>query len=290
MRRTSLLLVPIALVATIVVVAPPAFATPTVIIGVIYKSTPQYSLALDIYLPPGPGPFPAVVAVHGGGFSTPGSRSGQIATDAANLAGEGFVVYVPDYRASCNRKRPPPGYDPTWCGYKSPASADDIRSAVQWVRDNAATYQTDGARVGLLGVSTGGNLANLAGILGTPGQDRGDVVVSWSGDGDLTATPNASSRKYIGCDFSVCPDKWHAASPTSVVTVDSAPLYLSGSEFDTLVPFSVEQAEIQRYNDLGVQNQWHMLYGVQCHARTCVNKYPVIWTESVAWLHQWLGY
>ena len=109
MRRMSLVLVPITLAAAVTVVAPPAYAAPTVIIGVIYKSTPQYSLPLDIYLSPGPGPFPGVVAVHGGGFPTPGSRSGQIAADAASLAGEGFVVYVPDYRASCNRKRPPPG-------------------------------------------------------------------------------------------------------------------------------------------------------------------------------------
>ena len=50
---------------------------------VMVKTRDVVRLATDVYLPPWPGPFPAVVAVHGGGFPTPGSRTGQIATDAA---------------------------------------------------------------------------------------------------------------------------------------------------------------------------------------------------------------
>ena len=256
---------------------------------VLYSTpVPGTNTYLDVYEPDATGPFPGVVAVHGGGYRDGGNRKGQIALDASNLAAEGFVTYAIDYRSACNPRRPPPGTDPSLCGFTAPAPEHDIRTAIQWVRTNATTYDTDPTHVGVFGVSTGGTYANMATIDGTAGADRGDAVVAWSGEGDLTYQPDGSRAVYIGCAYTVCPKKWDKNSPTFVVQATSAPLYLSGGEYDPQVAFAVEKAEIDRYTSLSVPNQWHMLYGVKCHARGCVDVDPSIWTESVAWFHMWL--
>jgi acetyl esterase/lipase len=43
------------------------------------------------------------------------------------------------------------------------AAVDDVRNAIQWLRDNAKTFSIDPDRIALLGGSAGGHLVELIG-------------------------------------------------------------------------------------------------------------------------------
>jgi acetyl esterase/lipase len=260
----------------------------TAVTNIVYKSTPTIDVMLDAYTPPGPGPFPSVLIVHGRSWKN-GSRT-EFADIATDLANEGFVVYATDFRMPCNPNNLSPSYiDPDLCHYPFPTPTDDIGDAIAWVRQHGADYNGRTDKIGIVGSSTGGNEAMEVGVVGAKGGTRADVVVSWSGVGDLTIRqPKDKSREnYVGCSYTACPDQWVAASPARRVDPPDAPLYLSGSTNDKNDSAQDQQATIAAWSAAGVPNQRRVVAGT-CHARECVRRYPVIWDESVAWLHQWL--
>ena len=96
---------------------------------VAYGEVPGYRpLELDLYLPEVDGPAPVIVHVHGGGWRrgsrrTPLPRLGAGFYDS--LAGQGFAVAAIDYRLSGEARFPAP--------------LKDVRAAVGWVGDHAAS-------------------------------------------------------------------------------------------------------------------------------------------------------
>lgn len=99
----------------------------------------RVDLSARIYLPDGPGPFPAVVNVHGGAW-TSGDRLNNEAT-SRELAERGVVVFAIDFRM------------PPVAAYPEPVA--DINFAVRWVKANAIRYRTAPDRIGGLGFSSG---------------------------------------------------------------------------------------------------------------------------------------
>ncbi len=78
--------------------------------NVLYRVVGGVSIYLDVYEPPpGTGPFPILVLVHGGSFKT--GCKGEKAALAARLAGSGFVVFSIDYRTGCDPAKPPSDID-----------------------------------------------------------------------------------------------------------------------------------------------------------------------------------
>jgi acetyl esterase len=109
-------------------------------------------LFLDLHVPDGPGPFPAAILVHGGGFDE-GSKSTNVRPLFDVLANAGFAWFSIDYRLA------PEAHQPE-------ASAD-VESAIHWVKANAKTYHVDTSKIALIGESAGGYLVNYAGTHGT---------------------------------------------------------------------------------------------------------------------------
>lgn len=97
---------------------------------------------LDIYLPPGPGPHPFVVDIHGGAF-----KMGDKAMSAVSeqILAAGIAVVRINYRLT--------GTD-IW-----PAQLDDCLAAVAFLRAKGGDYGLDPARMALWGQSAGGFLA-----------------------------------------------------------------------------------------------------------------------------------
>jgi alpha-L-fucosidase 2 len=105
------------------------------------------ALALDAFVPAGEGPFPAVIIVHGGGF-TGGDRRHAVAPLREALSDGDFVWFSIDYRLAPTHK---PG-----------DASDDLDAAVRFVRHNARQFKVDPSRIALLGESAGGYLALMA--------------------------------------------------------------------------------------------------------------------------------
>ena len=110
---------------------------------------PAGELPIRVYTPAGPGPFPAVVYFHGGGFVV-GSLDGGDATCRALCHGASCVVVSVDYRLAPE--------------HKFPAASDDCLAATRWVAAHAAELNTDPNRLVIAGESAGGNLAAVTAL------------------------------------------------------------------------------------------------------------------------------
>nr|MBA3727726.1 alpha/beta hydrolase [Actinomycetota bacterium] len=75
--------------------APPASAF-TVYSDLSYGPAPGVDNLLDVYVPDGPGPFPTVIVVHGGGWIDGDKLDWD--SEAMDLADAGFVAVTPNFR------------------------------------------------------------------------------------------------------------------------------------------------------------------------------------------------
>ena len=120
--------------------------------GVAYANHDGVSLAGDLYLPAGAGPFPALVAVHGGGWQA-GVRS-AFQFWGPYLAERGYALFAISYRLAKKGQK------------MFPQAVADVLAGVQFVRGNAGDLKVDLARIGLFGASAGAHLASLAALGG----------------------------------------------------------------------------------------------------------------------------
>lgn len=100
---------------------------------------------LDLYLPEGKEPTPALVWFHGGGLTGGDKAAGEKLGE--KLRREGVVMVVPNYRLS-----PQAQY---------PSYVEDAAAAVAWVYEHAKELKIDPARVYVGGHSAGGYLASM---------------------------------------------------------------------------------------------------------------------------------
>lgn len=138
---------------------------------------------LDIYLPEGEGPFPLIIAVHGGGFMMGDKASPDAISGTDQLLANGFAVASINYRLSGEAL--------------APAQIQDVKAAVRFLRANAATYKLNPEKFGAWGGSAGGSLVALLGTscgvaalegaeLGNAGQSSCvQAVVDWYGPIDF---------------------------------------------------------------------------------------------------------
>src|SRR5258707_9392088 len=118
-----------------------------------YRRPAGTPLLLDLHVPDGPGPFPAAILVHGGGFDE-GSKSTNVRPLFEVLAGSGFAWFSIDYRLAPE--------------FRFPQAIEDLNSAIRWVKANAAAYRVDVSKIAIIGESAGGLLVNYAGTHETP--------------------------------------------------------------------------------------------------------------------------
>jgi acetyl esterase/lipase len=103
------------------------------------------TLMARIYQPKGPGPFPAVLDLHGGAWNNK-DRHAEEPMDRA-LAASGLLVVAIDMTVA-----PEAPY---------PACVQDANYGVRWLKHNAATWNGDAAKLGVYGSSSGGHVAEL---------------------------------------------------------------------------------------------------------------------------------
>lgn len=191
--------------------------------NVVFKKGQDFSLAGDLYLPKEKSLRPAVVVVHGGSWAR---RTGDMESICRDLASAGYVVLNTTYRFVPENK--------------FPAALEDVRDAVQWIKNNASTYNVDPDRIGLWGYSAGAHLALLAAVDGNLGV-RG--IVAGGTPANLTAWPNSPLVKaLLGVTYAENPKLWKQASPVFHVTEKSPPVFLYHGDWDSLV--EVEQMDM----------------------------------------------
>lgn len=193
---------------------------------VVYGTAGGVDLKLDLYFPRTAGPWPLVVAVHGGGWS-----EGDKAGFALPAARRRYLL------ASINYRLHP--------AFRFPAMIEDVALAIRFLRSRATEYHLDPERVALLGHSAGGHLCALAGLLdGAAGWDVGahaglpstvKAVVALAAPTDLCRRfPDPGAE---GLRFSVFGEsQWEAASPARRVGASSPAFLIVHGDRDAVVP------------------------------------------------------
>ena len=221
---------------------------------------------LDIYAPQGRGPFPVVIFAHGGAFAFGDKRmfgrGFRDDVDALNAAG--FALVSINYRMSGEAR--------------FPAAVQDMKSALRFIRTNAARYHLDPDRIALWGQSAGANIALDAGLspgvalfndpagLAPAADDHVRAVVSMYGPTDFRAmdpqlgkvgcTASAQSHaqadspesRYLGAQITTIPAVVAQASPLTYVTAKTPPLLLQHGTADCIVPPLQSQILADRVN------------------------------------------
>lgn len=221
-----------------------------------YGEAGGQKLLLDVYSPEHiASTRPAVILVHGGGWSGGDKKDFAFAGEA--LAKNGYVAFSINYRLV------------TKDANKWPAQLDDSQRAVRWVRAHAAQYQIDPKRIGALGASAGGHLVALLGT--RDARDNSDptlsrysskveCVVDMFGPTDFTISggqisPAAAAIvvNFLGKKPDEAPGVYRAASPITYVSSTAAPFLIFHGTNDTLVPIEQSQRLYDALKKAGVE-------------------------------------
>ena len=208
---------------------------------VTYATADNLPLKLDVYRldPPPAKPAPAVIFIHGGGWSG-GDKSDHQAMLGV-VARAGYVVFSINYRLSQQAL--------------FPAQIHDCKAAVRWVRANAQTYGADARRIGVFGTSAGGHLAALLGTSGGVGELEGSLgnelqssrvaaVCDWFGPADLRSSARLTGdaakivTQLLGGQPAENPHLAELASPVCFIDQSDPPFLIIHGRSDPLVPYA----------------------------------------------------
>jgi acetyl esterase/lipase len=216
--------------------------------NVIYGMYSGAALLLDVHRPAKPNGF-GIVFVAGSGFQADPAygakpiKETQIELWGPPLTAAGYTVFAVNHRGAPR--------------FHYPAALEDVQRAIRFVRANARHYGIDGARLGGLGGSSGGNLIALAAMRAAPGsKDDADAVnrepatlqaiVLRAAVTDLRALPTPQGANFVVSYMETPPGDspgakslYEAASPVTQVGPGAPPTLLIHGDADSLIPFQL---------------------------------------------------
>lgn len=235
------------------------------------------SLKLDAHIPEGPGPFAAVILVHGGGWTAGHKTVNFVQALFPVLDRTGMAWFTIDYRLA--PKHP------------YPAAKLDVEAAVRWVKQHAKQYKVDPRRIALMGESAGGHLVNMVGVENTVGVK---AVVCFYGTIDMVRfsksrfehQPMSEGMKtffQIDGYNDTSNAKLEAISPHRFVNRRTPPFLLIHGTLDTQVPYEQAQLHVELFRKKGipvelitVQDGVHGVMNWEKDARFHAYKQPLI--------------
>jgi acetyl esterase/lipase len=211
---------------------------------------------LDLYLPDGDGPWPLLIACGGSAFLDDGG-SYYAAELAPWFTEAGFAVAGVCTRSSGQAR--------------FPAQVHDVKAAIRWLRTHAGEHGLDPDRFAIMGDSSGGWTATMAGLTAgrpelegtvgeTGGSSRVQAVVDLYGPTDflqmdaqmlpgacasfnelmgLTAChddPGSPESRLMGFPIQTRPDDVRAANPCTYAAATAPPFLIAHGQLDALVP------------------------------------------------------
>lgn len=203
----------------------------------------------------------AMIVIHGGGWEAGSTEDVQYFADF--FAKLGFVVFNINYRLT--------GTAPF------PAQIEDCKTVVRYVRANADKYGINGEKIGAFGVSAGGHLAALLGVLpegkyeGTAGNldisSSVTAVINYIGPVDFpfyyTYTDPCNIRD---SNFHQLFDRnpegmeyWiKEASPITHVSADTVPFITLYGSADDLVPHNQGFPFHEKMKKMGAYSEFYV--------------------------------
>lgn len=217
----------------------------------------------DLYLPAKRDPnvrSPAVVIIHGGGWSGGKRDAAREINIGTVLATHGYVGLSIDYLLATDAK-------PSW-----PQNIHDCKTAVRWLRANAAELQIDVDHIGVIGGSAGGHLSALLALTGAgdgdglnPAAPYGEhsCAVQCCVDmyGATEFADGESAKRMLGKSKVEAPELHKAAYLTTHIDAQDPPFLILHGTADKLVPVAQSELLAAALKKAGVEHELLIIEG-----------------------------
>lgn len=221
---------------------------------------------MDAYLPSAeiPRPLPALLMIHGGGWRQGDKAEKRTAGICATLAQEGFAVFSINYFLNAGYRDEQNKLHLTEVAW--PRNLRDCRSALRFLRKEAARFGIDPARIGVMGTSAGGHLAMLlAATADEAGRNPNDLyadqsnavscAISLFGIADLQGkrlTPFTGAK--LSASERATLEK--AASPVTYLKKTTPPFFLAHGTADKVIPVEESRTLSKLLTHLGIEHRY----------------------------------
>lgn len=200
-------------------------------------------LPADFHKPDSATPTPAVLLIHGGGWTR--ERRGDMDGIARILARRGYFVMNATYRLT-----------PDW---KFPAQTEDTAQALRYLRANAGRFNIDPDRIATFGYSAGGHLAALAGM---DPRNRVKAVVAGGAPTDLSYWPEGElTMRLLGGPLQGNEALYRSASPARLVHRGAPPVFLYHGTADDIVPPAHPEALVAALRKYDIDHEVYWIAG-----------------------------
>lgn len=181
-------------------------------------------------------PRPAIVFVHGGGWTKGDKRSNLFIGQALKFASQGYVCVSVNYRLD-SAKLP---------------CIEDVKCAVRWLRAHATEYNLDPKRIGAYGNSAGAHLVVMLGLSNSEKKLEGDGPWEEFSSGvqavAASATPTRPSLRN-GSE-----EARKLIAPMSYVDANAPPMLLFHEVSDRIVDVSNSDDLVQALRESGAKD------------------------------------
>jgi acetyl esterase/lipase len=219
-------------------------------IDVVYTRVNNWDGRMDLYTnPDAEKPTPLVINIHGGGWNH-GAKETQ--TGFGSFFNNGYAVANVEYRLVDVAP--------------APAAIQDVRCALIYIYRHAEELNIDTNKIVVMGGSSGGHLALMAGLLGNDrkfdtnceydGTIKIAAIIDKYGVTDLVPLSNwSSAKRWLGKGFG---DKkfTESVSPIYYVDQNSAPVFIVHGDADPIVPYSQSVELSKKLKSFGIKTKF----------------------------------
>ncbi|CAG9296271.1 alpha/beta hydrolase [Celerinatantimonas diazotrophica] len=188
-----------------------------VVFSQVLEHNAMLQLCMTLIVPRTPQPKPAIIYYPGGGFTS--SKRDQFIEMRVALAKTGFVVAAVEYRV---------------VPHQFPAPIIDGKAAIRYLRQHAKEFTINPDRIGVLGDSAGGYMAQMMTLAESEEFDQGDFLNQSSAVQAGVSIYGISNLLNIGEGFN---DKLQQVHQSPAVT---EALLVHGAAFNTFAGASIQ--------------------------------------------------
>ncbi len=224
-------------------------------IDVIYTKINGWDGRMDLYTnPKSETPTPIVINIHGGGWNH-GVKETQ--TGYGSFFKNGFAVANVEYRLVDVAP--------------APAAIEDVRCALIYIYTHSKELNIDTNKIVVMGGSSGGHLALMAGLLGNDkkfdnnckydGEIKVAAIIDKYGVTDLVPLNKwGSAKRWLGKGVGN-QQFTESVSPLYYVTKNSPPIYIVHGDADPTVPYEQSVALYEKLKTNGVKTKMLTIKG-----------------------------
>lgn len=204
--------------------------------------------------------MPAVIWIHGGGWTSGDKAGARERTVCETFAKNGYAAFSINYKLGPKPPAKPAGETPDPAAAPWPQNLHDCKSALRYIRQEAARFGIDPSRIAVSGASSGAHLALITGVTG----DRAELNQGGLHTGQSSAVScilnfygvpeiaEPRTRNFLGATPEETRANLRAASTSTYLGPSTPPILVIHGTADPLVKIDVSRDLVRRLEAAGI--------------------------------------